>query len=119
VLHHSIGMCYWLDTGFKLIIEFNGHLLLLTTNNSNTSITLHNLQITTAYSKSFQSTISSHTHCLLTASNNGDSLYYVHAWWIPFCWLVGYTAAGPHQHSQSWFQVLSESMTIFLFLPRL
>jgi hypothetical protein len=45
-------------------------------NSYNTFTVLHNLQITTAHSKSFQSTLSWHTHCLVAASSSGNSLYH-------------------------------------------
>jgi hypothetical protein len=44
--------CYWLNTGFGLVIEFTGSLLLIITNNCNTCTIIHDLQIATAHSKS-------------------------------------------------------------------
>jgi hypothetical protein len=76
----NIVTCWWLDTGFGLIIEFIRCLLFVTTNNYKTFTSLlHRLQITTPHSKSSQSAISSRTRCLVAASNNGDSLYCIRA----------------------------------------
>jgi hypothetical protein len=47
-----------LDVGFELIIEFIGYLLPLTTDNYDTFIVLHDLQIATALSKSLYSFMS-------------------------------------------------------------
>lgn len=74
-----ITMSEWLDTRLRLMIEFIEYLLLLTTDNYDASATLHNLQITTAHFKAFQSVISSCTCCLVTASSNRDSPQCFHA----------------------------------------
>jgi hypothetical protein len=67
-----ITMSEWPNTRLRLMIEFIEYLLLLTTDNYNTSATLHNLQITTAYFKAFQSVIYSCTCRLFMASSNRD-----------------------------------------------
>jgi hypothetical protein len=52
----------------------------------NISVIFHNLRITMALSKAFQSAVHSHTHCSVTASSNQDSLD--HAVVQAFCrWL--------------------------------
>jgi hypothetical protein len=59
-----IVTCYeWLQTGFRLNIGFTDHLRVVTTNNCNTISIFYKI---TVYS-------STHSSCLVTASNNGYS----------------------------------------------
>jgi L-asparagine transporter-like permease len=59
--------------GFGLEIEFIDHLQIITTNHYNSIDNFHNLEITTAHAKSFQSSAFSTSRSLVTASNNEDS----------------------------------------------
>lgn len=63
------------DTGFGMIIEFVRYSIFITKNNYKIFTVLHNIQITIANSKSSLFAVSSHVHCLVAASNKGDSLY--------------------------------------------
>jgi hypothetical protein len=61
---HSVQIHNWI----------HWYVLLLITDNYNIFIIRHNLQITTSHLlKSFWTAVSSHTHCLVMASNNRDS----------------------------------------------
>jgi hypothetical protein len=56
----NIVTSYWPDTGFRLIIEFNGFLLLFTTDNYNTSAALHHLQKKLQLTRSLSSVLYLH-----------------------------------------------------------
>lgn len=67
---HSLG----LDMGFKLIIEFIGYLVPLTTNNYDNYRSSWSTDSNSTF-KSLYSIMSSHTHYLITPSNKWDSLW--------------------------------------------
>jgi hypothetical protein len=68
-----IFTCYWLDTGFRLIIGFIGGLKLVTTNNYNCLTNSHTPQITTyAAHIKFSILYLIISRCYAVASNNGD-----------------------------------------------
>jgi hypothetical protein len=71
---NSDTSCHGLLTRHRFWVErwIYGTYITLNCRLYNTFVILYNLKITTGHSKSFWSAVSSCTHCLVMASNNGD-----------------------------------------------
>jgi hypothetical protein len=102
---YSHCTCWWLDTGFGLVIGFTEILQLVTTSNYNAFANLHILQITATHAKSSQFTVSSCTHCLVVAFDNADPLYCFRAQQLLFL------LAGDWLASNQWLCLLSPVFT--------